>query len=102
MLHELAHTLPRPGPEEVAQIARTIARTLGLNEDLTEALALVHDLGHAPFGHNGETILNDLMAAHGGFEHNRQALRIVEQQSRNAGEAFQSAHHVVIDDLVFA
>jgi dGTPase len=55
---------------EVAQIARTIARALKLNEDLTEALALAHDLGHTPFGHAGEEILNELMKGHGGFEHN--------------------------------
>ena len=63
---------------EVAQIGRTLARNLGVNESLTEAICLAHDLGHAPFGHNGETILNGLMASHGGFEHNRQALRIVD------------------------
>jgi dGTPase len=63
---------------EVAQIARGIARRLQLNEDLTEALALAHDLGHTPFGHTGEEVLNRLMADYGGFEHNRQSLRIVE------------------------
>ncbi len=63
---------------EVAQIARGIARRLKLNEDLVEALALAHDLGHTPFGHTGEHVLNRLMAAHGGFEHNRQSLRVVE------------------------
>ena len=63
---------------EVAQIARGIARNLQLNEDLVEALALSHDLGHTPFGHTGETVLNRLMKNHGGFEHNRQSLRIVE------------------------
>lgn len=63
---------------EVAQIARTLARALRANEDLTEAVALAHDLGHAPFGHAGEYVLNDLMANHGGFEHNRQSLRVVE------------------------
>ncbi len=63
---------------EVAQIARGIARHLRLNEDLVEALALAHDLGHTPFGHTGEDVLNRLMKAHGGFEHNRQSLRIVE------------------------
>ncbi|MFA5515529.1 MAG: deoxyguanosinetriphosphate triphosphohydrolase [Desulfuromonadales bacterium] len=63
---------------EVAQIARGIARRLRLNEDLTEALALAHDLGHTPFGHTGEEVLNRLMADFGGFEHNRQSLRIVE------------------------
>jgi dGTPase len=68
----LTHTL------EVAQIARTIARRLGLNEDLTEAIALSHDLGHPPFGHAGEKALDECMREHGGFEHNRHALRIVE------------------------
>jgi len=64
---------------EVAQIARGIARRMNLNEDLTEALALAHDLGHTPFGHTGEHALNRLMRDHGGFEHNRQSLRIVEE-----------------------
>jgi dGTPase len=63
---------------EVAQIARGIARNLRLNEDLVEALALSHDLGHTPFGHTGEHVLNRLMQDHGGFEHNQQSLRIVE------------------------
>lgn len=63
---------------EVAQIGRGIARRLRLNEDLVEALALAHDLGHTPFGHTGEEVLNRLMAPYGGFEHNRQSLRIVE------------------------
>lgn len=63
---------------EVAQIGRTIAKELGLNESLTEAICLAHDLGHSPFGHNGEKVLNDLMGRFGGFEHNRQALRIVD------------------------
>ncbi|MCI0499585.1 MAG: dNTP triphosphohydrolase [Planctomycetales bacterium] len=63
---------------EVAQIGRTLARALRVNEPLTEAVCLAHDLGHPPFGHTGEQILNDLMAAYGGFEHNRQALRIVD------------------------
>ena len=63
---------------EVAQISRGIARRLGLNEDLAEALALAHDLGHTPFGHTGEHILNELMHEYGGFEHNRQSLRIVD------------------------
>ena len=69
----LTHTI------EVAQISRTIARALGLNEDLSEAIALAHDLGHPPFGHSGETTLNELMAKHGGFEHNAHSLRIVEE-----------------------
>ncbi len=63
---------------EVAQIARGIARRLKLNEDLAETLALAHDLGHTPFGHTGEHVLNRLMQNHGGFEHNRQSLRIVD------------------------
>ncbi|MDF1580635.1 MAG: deoxyguanosinetriphosphate triphosphohydrolase [Desulfuromonadales bacterium] len=64
---------------EVAQIGRGIARRLQLNEDLVETLALAHDLGHTPFGHTGEDVLNRLMKDYGGFEHNRQSLRIVEQ-----------------------
>ncbi len=63
---------------EVAQIGRGIARRLKLNEDLVETLALSHDLGHTPFGHTGEEVLNRLMTPYGGFEHNRQSLRIVE------------------------
>lgn len=63
---------------EVAQIARTVARALGLTEDLAESLALSHDLGHTPFGHLGEDVLDPLMAEHGGFDHNRQTLRVVE------------------------
>jgi dGTPase len=63
---------------EVAQIGRGIARRLKLNEDLVETLALAHDLGHTPFGHTGEEVLNSLMSPYGGFEHNRQSLRIVE------------------------
>ncbi len=63
---------------EVAQIGRTITRALGLNEDLTEAICLAHDLGHPPFGHTGEKILDCLTADVGGFEHNRQSLRIVD------------------------
>ncbi len=63
---------------EAAQISRTIARALGLNEDLCEAVALSHDMGHTPFGHSGEDALRDLMKDHGGFEHNIQALRIVD------------------------
>lgn len=63
---------------EVAQIGRTIAKALNLNDSLTEAICLAHDLGHSPFGHNGEDILNSLTSDIGGFEHNRQSLRIVE------------------------
>src|SRR5699024_7863728 len=62
---------------EVAQVARTIAGALGLNVELTEAVALAHDLGHPPFGHTGEEALAALMAPHGGFDHNAQAIRIV-------------------------
>ncbi len=62
---------------EVAQIARTIARALGLNEDLTEALALAHDLGHPPFGHGGESALNEALADAGGFDHNAHTIRLV-------------------------
>eukprot|EP01032_Pedospumella_encystans_P017852 gene17852-20331_t len=64
---------------EVAQLGRSIARALGLNEDLVEAVALAHDLGHTPFGHAGQDALNECMAAHGGFEHNLQSLRVVDQ-----------------------
>ncbi|GAB4397266.1 MAG: deoxyguanosinetriphosphate triphosphohydrolase [Anaerolineales bacterium] len=67
----LTHTL------EVAQIGRTIARALGANEDLVEAICLAHDLGHPPFGHSGEVALNRLMKEFGGFDHNKQSLRIV-------------------------
>lgn len=63
---------------EVAQIARTLARALGANEDLTEAACLAHDLGHPPYGHCGEAVLDKLMARHGGFEHNSQSLRVVD------------------------
>ena len=63
---------------EVSQIGRTVARALGLNEDLVESLSLSHDLGHTPFGHVGEDILDELLAEHGGFDHNRQGLRIIE------------------------
>jgi dGTPase len=70
--NRLTHTL------EVAQIARTVARALGANEDLVEAIVLSHDLGHPPFGHAGEHVLNQLLRPQGGFEHNRQSLRIVD------------------------
>ena len=69
----LTHTI------EVAAMARSLARALRLNEDLAETIALAHDLGHSPFGHTGEAVLNRLMREHGGFEHNRQSLRIVEE-----------------------
>jgi dGTPase len=68
----LTHTI------EVAQIARTLARALNLNEDLTESVALAHDLGHTPFGHAGEETLRELMRDHGGFEHNRHGVRIID------------------------
>jgi dGTPase len=64
---------------EVAQLGRSAARALGLNEDLVEAIALAHDLGHTPFGHAGQDALADCMAAHGGFEHNLQSLRVVDR-----------------------
>jgi dGTPase len=69
----LTHTV------EAAQVTRTLARALGLNEDLAEAVALAHDLGHTPFGHAGERTLDRLMAPYGGFEHNAQSLRIVDR-----------------------
>lgn len=72
----LTHTL------EVTQIGRTIARALGANEDLVEAICLAHDLGHPPFGHSGEVALNRLMKEHGGFDHNKQSLRIVTKLER--------------------
>ena len=64
---------------EVAQLGRSIARSLGLNEDLVETVALAHDLGHTPFGHAGQDALNACMAGHGGFEHNLQSLRVVDE-----------------------
>ena len=67
---------------EAAQIGRTVARALGLNEELAECLVLGHDLGHTPFGHSGERVMAELMKAHGGFEHNRQTLRILETLER--------------------
>jgi dGTPase len=69
----LTHTM------EVAAISRNIVRALNLNEDLAETIALAHDLGHSPFGHKGEMVLDKMMKDHGGFEHNRQSLRIVEE-----------------------
>ena len=70
---------------EVAQIARSIARALRLNDDLTEAIALAHDLGHTPFGHAGQDALNECMQGHGGFEHNLQSLRIVDRLEERYG-----------------
>jgi dGTPase len=76
----LTHTL------EVAQIGRTIARALGANEDLIEAICLAHDLGHSPFGHSGEIALSRLMRDHGGFDHNKQSLRIITKLERRYPE----------------
>ena len=76
----LTHTL------EVAQIGRTVARALGANEDLEEAICLAHDLGHSPFGHSGERILNQLMEDEGGFDHNKQSLRIVTKLEKRFEE----------------
>ena len=76
----LTHTL------EVSQMARSIARALGLDEDLAEAVALAHDLGHTPFGHAGERILNEKMAPWGGFDHNLQALRVVTRLENRYAE----------------
>lgn len=76
----LTHTI------EVGQVARTIASTLGLNQELTEAVALAHDLGHTPFGHNGEDVLADCMKPYGGFDHNAQALKIVTSLERHYAE----------------
>jgi dGTPase len=73
----LTHTL------EVARIGRTIARALRLNEDLTEAIALGHDIGHTPFGHAGERALNEILSSEGGFKHNQQSLRVVEKLERD-------------------
>ena len=76
----LTHTI------EVAQTARTLARALGLNEDLVEAIALAHDLGHTPFGHAGQEALNACMEGYGGFEHNRQSLRVVDDLEERFAE----------------
>lgn len=76
----LTHTI------EVGQVARTIASVLGLNGELTEAVALAHDLGHTPFGHNGEDLLSSCMAPYGGFDHNAQALKIVTSLERHYAE----------------
>ncbi len=76
----LTHTL------EVTQVGRTIARALGVNEDLTETIALSHDLGHPPFGHAGERILDGLVKAHGGFDHNKQSFRVVTKLEKRYPE----------------
>jgi len=76
----LTHTI------EVAQIARSLARSLALDEDLAEALALAHDLGHTPFGHTGEDVLDDVMRPYGGFDHNAQSLRVVTRLERRYAE----------------
>lgn len=90
----LTHTL------EVVQVARSIARALGLNEDLTEAIALSHDLGHPPFGHTGERVLNELMRDRGGFEHNAQALRILTQlEVRYPGFRGLNLTHEVLEGI---
>jgi len=83
----LTHTL------EVARIGRTIARGLRLNEDLTEAIALAHDLGHTPFGHAGERALDEILRDEGGFKHNRQSLRVVEKLERD-GQGLNLTHEV--------
>src|SRR6476620_7257229 len=70
---------------EVAQIGRSVARNLRLDEDLTEAIALAHDLGHTPFGHAGQDALNTCMKEHGGFEHNLQSLRVVDVLEEHYG-----------------
>ncbi|TGL63935.1 deoxyguanosinetriphosphate triphosphohydrolase [Leptospira ognonensis] len=78
--NRLTHTL------EVAGVSRTVAKVLGLNEDLTEAIALAHDLGHSPFGHAGQDALAELMRSNGGFEHNKQSLRVVQKLERKYPE----------------
>ena len=69
----LTHTM------EMTAVGRTLASTLNVNEDLTECICLAHDLGHSPFGHEGERVLNELMSDYGGFDHNLQSLRCVEE-----------------------
>lgn len=90
----LTHTL------EVAQIGRSLARALGVNEDLVEAICLAHDLGHSPFGHAGEHILNELMAEHGGFNHNHQTYRIVtELEARYPGWPGLNLTHELLEGI---
>ena len=88
----LTHTL------EVSQISRTIARALDLNEDLTEAIALRHDLGHTPFGHNGETVLNEIHP--GGFRHNEQSLRVVDLLERSGERKGMNLTYEVRDGIL--
>ncbi len=83
----LTHTL------EVSQMARSIARALALDEDLAEAVALAHDLGHTPFGHAGERVLHDKMAEWGGFDHNMQAIRVVTRLENRYAEHDLSLDH---------
>lgn len=91
----LTHTI------EVASIARTIARALSLNEDLAEAIALAHDLGHSPFGHSGEETLDRLLKSHGGFDHNEQSLRIVTLlESKYPRHPGLNLSHEVIEGLL--
>ena len=87
----LTHTI------EVASVSRTVARALGLNEDLAEAIALAHDLGHPPFGHAGEETLDRLMKNHGGFDHNEQSLRVVEilEESYPQHQGLNLTHEVL-------
>ena len=92
----LTHTL------EVASVARTMARALRLNEDLVEALALLHDIGHPPFGHAGEEMLGECLSAHGGFDHNQQALRIVEElEQRYADFPGLNLSHEILEGQAF-
>lgn len=87
---------------EVATIARTIGRTLRLNEDLIEALALLHDIGHPPFGHSGEDALNECLQDHGGFSHNRFALTLAEElETRYTNYAGLNLSHEVLDGQDF-
>lgn len=88
----LTHTL------EVSQVARTISRNLGLNEDLTEAIAMGHDLGHTPFGHNGEAVLNEIHP--GGFRHNEQSLRVVEIFGSSPGGRGMNLTYEVRDGIL--
>ena len=88
----LTHTL------EVSQVSRTICRALGLNEDLTEAIALGHDLGHTPFGHNGEAVLNEIHP--GGFRHNEQSLRVVELLESNSERTGMNLTYEVRDGIL--